>query len=87
MPEEKTAMQQLKEKLQVVVDGLEKAEYRTDQYGYRSAMENVIKDIDAQMLGIEKQQHIENFTAGMWAYSDDINSKGEDYFNQKFKTK
>lgn len=54
--ENKTAMVQLKEKLQVVVDSLEDAVHGTDQYGYRGAMENVIKDIDAQMLGIEKQQ-------------------------------
>jgi hypothetical protein len=56
---ERTAMAQLKDKLQVVVDSLKDAVPETDQYGYRSAMENVIKDIDAQMLELERKQIVE----------------------------
>ncbi len=52
----KTAMQELKEKLQVVVNDLSDVLPNTDQYGYRAAMQNVIKDIDCQMLSIEQKQ-------------------------------
>ncbi len=47
-------MQQLKEKLEVVVKDLEGVLPGTDQFGYREAMRSVITDIDTQMLWIEK---------------------------------
>lgn len=77
-----TALTQLKEKLQVVVDSLEAAVHGTDQYGYRAAMENVIKDIDAQMLEVEKQQIIDAFDEGA---DRNIPIEGQQYFKQTFK--
>ena len=62
--DKKTAMQMLRDKLQVVVDDLKDAVSGTDQYGYRSAMENVVKDIDAQMMETERKQLAKSFYAG-----------------------
>ncbi len=87
--EKQTALMQLKEKLQTVVDELKDSEPGTDQYGYRSAMENVIKDIDANMLPLEKQQIVEAVWFGHDNKPDIIHvpeSFGEDYFESTYKT-
>ena len=60
----KTALQQLKEKLQTVVDDLKDAIPGTDQYGYRDAMRNVILDIDMQMIPVERDAIVEAHKAG-----------------------
>jgi hypothetical protein len=90
--EKQTAMMQLKEKLQTVVAELKDAEPGTDQYGYRSAMENVIKDIDAQMLAIEKQQIVDAFNIGfedgyLAPLFEEKFTQGEQYYTETFKTK
>jgi hypothetical protein len=84
-----TAMQQLKDKLQVVVADLKDAVSGTDQYGYRSAMENVIKGIDAQMLETERQQIIDariSVTGLNHASPTDDNSleDAEQYYSNKY---
>ena len=61
---EKTALQQLKEKLQTVVDDLKDAIPGTDQYGYRDAMRNVILDIDMQMIPVERDAIVEAYDSG-----------------------
>jgi len=81
----KSAMTELKDKLQVVVDELADAKPQTDQYGYREAMQNVIKDIDAQMLEKERQQIIDAFDTGFYN-GDDWHEphEGETYFTTTF---
>lgn len=74
----KTAMQQLRDKLQTVVDQLHDAAPNTDQYGYRDAFKNAIADIDAQMLEIEKQQ------IGKAHDSGHVGSDGEGYYTETF---
>lgn len=59
-----TPMEILRNKLQFVVDELKDEVPETYQYGYRLAMENVIKDIDLQMLEPEKQEYIDAYNQG-----------------------
>jgi len=75
----KSAMTELKDKLQVVVDELADAKPQTDQYGYREAMQNVIKDIDAQMLEKERQQNIKCVFAGMKFMAEDLGEQESNY--------
>lgn len=85
----KTAMQELKEKLQVVVDELNDALPNTDQYGYRGAMENVIKDINAQMLAKESQQivdaYADGFSFGEGMPDEHVKFMSNSYFTQKYE--
>lgn len=83
----KTAMQELKEKLQVVIDELNDNMpiVDTQEYGYRLAMENVIKDIDAQMLEQEKQQIIDAWQEGYYAESDNEPNDSYGYFDKTFE--
>ena len=87
----KTAMQELKEKLQVVVDELNDALPNTDQYGYRGAMENVIKDINAQMLAKESQQivdaYADGFSFGEGMPDEHVKFMSNSYFTQKYEMK
>jgi hypothetical protein len=83
--ENKTAMQMLRDKLQVVVNELTGVVHGTDQYGYRGAMENVIKDIDAQMMDIEKEQIYNAFVAGSERGTGEIPFNCEQYFDQTYK--
>lgn len=82
---QKTAMQQLKEKLQDVINDLSDAKPGTDPYGYRGAMQNVVKDIDAQMLELEKKQIIEAFKEGDLDPTEYHKyDNAEQYYNQTF---
>jgi len=64
----KTALQELKSKLQEVADEIDEdfKDGSTNQYntGYKEAMLSVIKDIDAQMLAKERQYIIDSFNQG-----------------------
>ena len=82
-------MQILKDKLQVVVDEMHDVVPGTDQYGYRSAMQNVINDIDAQMFACERKMLVEarlSVTGLNHASPTDDNSleEAEQYFDNKF---
>jgi hypothetical protein len=82
---EKTALQQLKEKLQTVVDDLKDAIPGTDQYGYRDAMRNVILDIDMQMIPAERDAIVEAAAYGNGRASvDDKKELGEQYYRTKY---
>ena len=71
--QEQTAMQILRDKLQVVVNELEGVKPETDQYGYRAAMQNVVNDIDCQMLKIEKTHMDREFSKGyVQGYNDGV---------------
>ena len=82
---EKTALQQLKEKLQTVVDDLKDAIPGTDQYGYRDAMRNVILDIDMQMIPVERDAIVEAAAYGNGRASvDDKKELGEQYYETRY---
>ncbi len=82
---EKTALQQLKEKLQTVVDDLKDAIPGTDQYGYRDAMRNVILDIDMQMIPAERDAIVEAAAYGNSRASvDDKKHFGEQYYETRY---
>ena len=85
----KTAMQELREALQSVVDDLDGVVHGTDQYGYRSAMENVIKDINAQMLAKESQQivdaYADGFSFGEGMPDEHVKFMSNSYFTQKYE--
>jgi len=90
-----TPMEILRNKLQFVVDELKDEVPETYQYGYRLAMESVIKDIDLQMLEPEKQEYIDAYNQGYrdgeQADSSDIKKDvqyfddANNYFINKYK--
>ena len=81
-------MMQLKAKLQDVVNDMGDAIPNTDPYGYREAMKNVILDIDAQMLAIERQQIEDGFAEGHARFTNceesELQEKAEQYYNTAF---
>lgn len=81
----KSAMQELRNKLQIVIDEIEEdfLDGTLNQYGigYKEAMVSVVKDIDAQMLTKEKQQIIDAYEKGD-KYKFEI--PGEDYYTQTY---
>ena len=58
-----TAMQQLKDKIQVVI-GEMNGELNSYQSGYKQCLINIQNDIDLQMLAIEKEQIVDSFDEG-----------------------
>ena len=84
---QKTAMQELKEKLQIVVDDLHNCMVGTSESGYCLAMQNVIKDIDAQMLQFEREQIEAAFKSGNYNFNGQGLREfkdGHDYYQQKY---
>jgi hypothetical protein len=82
---EKTALQQLKEKLQTVVDDLKDAIPGTDQYGYRDAMRNVILDIDMQMIPAERDAIVDAVEKGRYMkHETGLYVTGEQYYRTKY---
>jgi len=79
---EKTAMMQLRDKLEAVLKG--KFNFTNYDEGYKTALENVIKDIDAQMLAIEKEQYFNAFVAGSERGTGEIPFNCEQYYSQTF---
>lgn len=72
----KTALNELKEKLQDVIDHFECS------VEYKEALNNVIIDIDAQMLEKEKQQIIEAFNDGAEICAE---NEGQVYFTETYE--
>lgn len=83
-----TALHDLKERLQVVVDDLKGHTGYYDS-GYRTAVENVIKDIDAQVLEKEKQQLCDFWIEGNkqgWEQQTDRPDDAEKFYNSTFQS-
>jgi len=82
----KTAMQELKDKIQYAIEELnsELSEY---QAGYKQCLINIQNDIDFQMLQMEKEQMKDAFVA-CWESNvpDGIECKldAEQYYNETF---
>ena len=84
--EKQTALMQLKEKLQKVVDEIGNTT-SAREFGYREACESIIKDINAQMLAIEKQQIVDAHYHGQdYTEGDPVYSAAEQYFESTYKT-
>lgn len=77
-----TALQDIKERLQVMVDDMKAI--TNWEVGYRTAMQNVIKDIDAQGLDKERQDLINAFEGGYSAAYKGNGKTGNDYFTNTF---
>jgi hypothetical protein len=81
----KTAMQQLKEKIQVVI-GEMNGELSSYESGYKQCLINIQNDIDLQMMAMEKEQIVNacnlqrNDYRGMPTY----NKSGEQYYNETY---
>lgn len=74
-----SAMMQLKEKLQLEIENITKCVNQDEHLkGYKTAFENIVKDIDAQMLEMDKQNIIDAYNEGRG------DNGGEDYYNQTF---
>lgn len=87
-------MMQLKEKLQLEIENITKCVNQDEHLkGYKTAFENIVKDIDAQMLEMEKQNIIDAYVKGCEnTYGNDEPDSGypdseeaEYYYNQTFK--
>ena len=81
-----TAMQQLKDKIQVVI-GEMNGELNLYESGYKQCLINIQNDIDLQMLAIEKEQIVDAWNGGDYAYfySKETGrdfSDGEEYYNE-----
>ena len=86
----KTAMQELKDKIQHAIEELnsELSEY---QAGYKQCLINIQNDIDFQMLQMEKEQIVDAYEIGFadaWddaRYDDEPKHAGaEHYYNETF---
>lgn len=92
MEKKLTAMQQLRNKLLEEIQNLkEPAQLNEHINGYREALKNVVNDIDAQMIEIEKQQIEDGFAEGHARFTkceeSELQEKAEQYYNETFKTK
>jgi hypothetical protein len=76
----KTAMQELKDKIQHAIEELnsELSEY---QAGYKQCLINIQNDIDFQMLQMEKEQILKAYDAG----DADRVYQPQQYYNETFK--
>lgn len=82
---EVTAMAILRQKLQIVVDKLHDTEITPKSEGYCDALENVIKDIDAQMMDKEREQIVEAVEYGFRdAQSVNPDKTFEEYYNNTY---
>lgn len=80
--ENKTAMQQLKEKIQVVI-GEMNGELSSYESGYKQCLINIQNDIDLQMMAIEKEQIINAYAIGKYLNQDD-RIFAEQYYNETY---
>jgi hypothetical protein len=80
----KTAMIQLRDKLLQEAQNLNKSYSSEYLGGYREALENVAKDIDAQMLAEEKEQILQAFVAGDERGTNNIPFNAEQYYLQNY---
>jgi HEPN domain-containing protein len=80
-----SAMMQLKEKLQLEIENITKCVNQDEHLkGYKTAFENIVKDIDAQMLEMEKQNIIDAYLDARLEGEFKEPTDGEDYYNQTF---
>jgi len=82
----KTAMQQLKEKIQVVIGDMN-GELSSYENGYKQCLINIQNDIDLQMMAMEKEQIVNALNDGwnMAKHSNFVNSDAEQYYNETYK--
>jgi len=80
----KTAMQELKDKIQHAIEELN-GELNDYKAGYKQCLINIQNDIDSQMLLMEKEQIINAY----WDGNQDVDYKllAEQYYNETFKSK
>ena len=79
--ENKTAMQQLKEKIQVVI-GEMNGELSSYESGYKQCLINIQNDIDLQMMAIEKEQIMSAYNYGQQIPPFEY---AEQYYNETYK--
>jgi len=79
----KTAIQELKDKIQHVIEELngELSEYKA---GYKQCLINIQNDIDSQMLLMEKEQIMDAWIDGLINW--DSEKQAEQYYNETFKS-
>jgi len=77
-----TAMQQLKDKIQVVI-GEMNGELNSYQSGYKQCLINIQNDIDLQMLAIEKEQMIDAYLEGE-SDADHYEDSASRYYNETY---
>lgn len=85
--ENKTAMQQLKEKIQVVI-GEMNGELSSYESGYKQCLINIQNDIDLQMMAMEKEQIMKALDRGFdegSSFPEDITlNNAEQYYNETY---
>jgi len=83
----KTAMQELKDKIQHAIEQLndELNEYKA---GYKQCLINIQNDIDSQMLEMEKEQitYCYDFVSSKICTQCDDFKTGEQYYKETFKS-
>jgi len=84
----KTAMQELKDKIQHAIEQLneELNEYKA---GYKQCLINIQNDIDSQMLEMEKEQMMDAFVECWKANMPDgfeCKLSADEYYNQTYKS-
>ena len=81
----KTAMQQLKDKIQVII-GEMNGELNLYESGYKQCLINIQNDIDLQMLAMEKEQIEDAYDAGLFdGTMDDVNDRlYKKYYNETY---
>jgi hypothetical protein len=77
-----TAMQQLKDKIQVVI-GEMNGELNSYESGYKQCLINIQNDIDLQMLAMEKEQILEAYVAGA-PFGSERALLCEEYYNETY---
>jgi hypothetical protein len=80
-----TAMQQLKDNIQVVIDKMN-GELLFYEKGYKQCLINIQNDIDLQMLAIEKEQIMDavNDSWNMAKHSNFADAQAKQYYNETY---
>ena len=81
----KTAMQELKDKIQHAIEELN-GELNGYKSGYKQCLINIQNDIDSQMLEMEKEQIIDAVNFGDTRGKITTYSTAEQYYNETFKS-
>ena len=79
----KTAMQQLKEKIQVVIGDMN-GELSSYESGYKQCLINIQNDIDLQMMAMEKEQIMRAVYDAMGTNFDPNMGRAELYYNETY---
>lgn len=77
----KTAMQQLKDKIQIVISEMN-GELSSYESGYKQCLINIQNDIDDQMVRIEREQIIDAWMDGVEGVLHKI--AAEKYYNETY---